>query len=367
MAKSALNRSFLTSGLVLLLLVIGAAFAGAEEVTTVNLLTYNQATVEIDATGFTAASSASTPMRDMRRAAEGRSSLYIEGDGARARQGTWLASTFVPDNRGTYTFSVYVYGKAGDQWFLTFEEKRNTGTTVVKEHVGEVFTLKGDGWERIWATATMEEGDSLGVVVRHAVAEPFQIWLDKFQLEMGDKPSEWQPPVTTKNLFTYNQATLEYDTRGHIPATGGGNAPTLERDTSVAWEGEASLKVTGDGSRVGQGLYTWSVFVPDIGGTYTASVYIKGTPGDQFYLAFEEKGPSGTGVQRTVNGDVFTLTSSDWERHSLTTNMVAGQTLGFLVRHATDTPFEVWLDGFQMEKGREATEWVPPAKPVAAQ
>src|SRR5690606_6424895 len=120
-----------------------------------------------------------------------------------------------------------------------------------------------------------------------ALAEPFEIWLDKFQLEMGDTPSEWQPPVKTKNLLTYNQATIEYDTRGHIPATGGGTAPTLERDTSVAWEGSSSLKVTGDGSRAGQGLYAWSVFVPNVAGTYTGSVYIKGTPGDQFYLAFE--------------------------------------------------------------------------------
>lgn len=342
------------------------AAAAAEDVTTVNLLTVNQANVETDVTGFTAASNAEAPVRDFRRALDGRASLYVAGDGARARQGVWLASAFVPDNRGTYTASVYIWGKAGDQWFMTIEEKQNTGTTVVKEHAGEVFTLKGDGWERIWVTAAIEAGDSLGVVVRHATAEPFEIWLDNFQLEMGSVPTEWQPPAVTKNLFTYNQATLAYDVRGHIPATGGGNPTVLERDTAVAWEGEASLKVTGDGSRAGQGIYTWSVFVPDPIGTYTASVYIKGKPGDQFYLTLEEKGPTGTGVQRTVTGEPFTLQSDGWERHSLTIQMRAGQTLGLTVRHATAEPFTVWLDGFQLEQGPAATEWVPPARPVPA-
>jgi len=234
----------------------------------------------------------------------------------------------------------------------------------VNNHYGETFTLSGDGWERIHATATMTEGDTLGVVIRNPEEEPFGFWVDQLQLELGDEPTPWQEPVQTKNLLNYNQATIAYNTSGFIPAKGSGYEPDLAVDDNVAWEGETSLRMENPGIGEGEGFYMWPAFVPDNRGTYTASMYIKGEPGTTLYFVLEEKGSAGTGAVRKVRGDNFTLSSNDWERHSITITMEEGETLTLTLRNAEFFPATVWIDGIQIEEGPEATEWVAPAKPV---
>lgn len=339
---------------------VSVALAEVEEPPVrVNLFTPNIASVETNTTGFTMTSGTSEMSRDATRALHGDASLRVVG--TKPNHGVWIASTFVPDNRATYTASAYIYGKEGDQFFIDFEEKRHTGTSVEKRHRGPVFTFESEGWHRVHHTATMEVGDSLGVVIRNAQEKDFEIWIDKLQLELGNEPTEWQEPVQTRNLFTYNQGTADVDTRGFIPAKGQGENPKLSFDPTVAWQGEGSLKVEGQGAGASEGFYMWSVFVPDARGTYTGSLYLKGTPGDRFYLVFEEKGKSGTGKVLESASEMFELQSDEWERFSFTVTMYAGQTLGFVLRHVEDEPFTVWVDGLQFEEGSAATRWVSPA------
>lgn len=349
----------------LLLLALGLVGAVASQAAdlerTVNLLTPNQAGVETNTVGFNTLAGTAI-LRDTSISREGSASLRVVGTGANGYAGIWMSSVFVPDNRGTYTFSVYAYGEAGTKLRLNIEEKGRTGTGVQKTHYKE-YVLKGDGWERLEVTATLDTGDSVGLAVQHPEAKAFQVWLDQFQLEIGDKATEWQAPVVTKNLLLYNQATFELDDRGINAATGGGNAPELVLDREVAWQGETSLKITGDGSARGQGIWLWPAFVPDNRGTYTASVYLKGTPGDQFFLAFEEKSGTGTQVINTINGEPITLKSSDWERITFTATMRLGESITVLLRHGLEAPFTVWVDGLQLEQGDTATPWTAPASP----
>lgn len=311
-------------------------------------------------TGFTMTAGTEEVELDTTRSLNGLASLRIVGSSA--KQGVWVASMFVPDNRETYTASAYIYGKKGDQFYIELQEKGPKGTGVEKSHNGDTFTLEGDGWERIHATATMEKGDSLGIVIRSAKKDhDFEVWVDQLQLELGSEPTAWEEPPLSRNLLTYNQATVEYDTRGFIGAKGSGEVPVMTLDTSEAWEGNSSLKVEGVGDGANEGYYMWSAFVPNERGTYTASLYLKGTPGDRFFLVLEEKGKAGTGKVEEHVGDVFELQSSDWERHSITATMQEGHTLGFVLRHADASPFTVWVDGLQLEEGSAATRWVAPS------
>ncbi len=338
------------------------AVAQADQ-SSVNLLTPNQATIEWDTGGFRPATGGGTQpavTQDTSRAWEGSASLHVKGDGSATRQGIWMASTFVPDHRASYTFSGYIYGEAGTEVMVTYEEKGANGAGVVIEHTSDVFVLTGE-WQRFTFTADMVAGDSLGVTVRHMKAEPFEFWLDGLQLEKGDSASAWQAPIQGKNLLTFNQATVETDTRGFVPATGGGRPTWLARDVQQAWEGEASLHIEGDGSAVGQGVWMWPAFLPDTRGVYTISLYVKGEAGDVFYLTAEEKGDMGTGLARAVNSEPVVLTGG-WDRLSVTIRMEEGTRLNPVLRHATDEPFNVWIDGIQIEQGPTATEWEAPPR-----
>lgn len=330
---------------------------------TKNLLFVNAASVETDTTGFSKGSSIPELDRDTSRSLHGDASLRLKGSAV--NQGTWMASVFAPDKNGTYTASTYVYGSEGDQFFMVLQEKNISGGGLIESYTGDTFTLEGDGWERIHVTATLSnnDGNSVGIVVRNAQGKNFEIWLDQFQLEFGNEPTSWEMPIVTKNLLTYNQGTAEIDHRGFIGGPGQGTAPELSIDGNEAIQGNSSLKVDWAGDGTGETFYLWPTDVQDKSGTYTASVYIKGTPGDRYQLTLEEKGAPFTGVSSRIVGPEFELASNDWERHSVTIKMSGGHTLGLLVKHMNVESTVAWFDGFQLEQGAARTQWVSPASP----
>src|SRR5690625_544314 len=154
-----------------------------KEVYTVNLLPPRVATFREDALGFTETAGTEEAVIDSTRARVGETSLRVKGNAR--NHGVWIASTFVPKQRSTYTASVYIYGSAGDEFYMQFQEKGQGGTGVEKNHSGETFKLKGDGWERIYVTETLDPpaGESLGIVIRSATDGNFEVWLDQLQLE----------------------------------------------------------------------------------------------------------------------------------------------------------------------------------------
>lgn len=338
-------------------------FVEGEESNVHNLLSANAADIETDLTGFMPASGVPELERDITKSRHGNASLRIKGTAI--NQGTWLASRFVPDKNNTYTASVYVYGSPGDQVFIQFEEKRLDGGGLIKRHDGDIFTLLGNRWERIHVTAALGEGDSVGIAVRNAQNQRFEFWLDQFQLELGNEPTQWKAPPVNKNLLTYNQASAEIDHRGFIATAGRGTQPRLTIDHDVSWEGNSSLKVDWIGDGSGEQYYLWPTEVPDQRGAYTASVYIKGTPGDRYQFTLEEKGVTFTGVVNREVGEEFELKTDDWERHDITINMSQGQTLGLLVRHMNVSATTAWFDGFQIEQGAAVTEWESPQPPYS--
>lgn len=163
----------------------------------------------------------------------------------------------------------------------------------------------------------------------------------------------------TTNLLTENQSNIETNINGFTGATGGGTLATRTRDTSVAWEGTASLKVVGDGSGGTQGVYT-DVRAPlTAGNTYTFSVRVKGTVGDRFFATIEEwSAATGGSNLGTTTGTTVTLTGG-WDL--LTVNATA-TTNGYAVctvRHANiNTAFTVWIDGLQLEQKAYATSFI---------
>lgn len=344
------------------ILACGTVSAAAQD-PALNLLTPNLADVIWDTGGFTGATGGGTTpslSRDTTVAWSGESSLRITGDGSRRGQGVWMSSIFVPDNRGTYTFSGYIKGTPGDSYYVAFEEKGPAGTGVQVTHEVAPFKIAGTDWQRFSATVTMETGDSLGVTVRHDTAAPFDVWLDGMQLELGQTATAWNAPRYTKNLVNYNQATVEYDARGLIGLAGA----TVSRDTTHSWEGAASLKVEGKGTADGQGIYMWPAFITKVGEPYTFSVYVSGQAGDVFYLTVEEKGHAGTGLQSTpATGTPFVLKGDGWERQSISFTAQSSQRVNLTLKHSTKAPFTLYVDGLQLEAGASATTWEAPAKP----
>ena len=110
-------------------------------------------------------------------------------------------------------------------------------------------------------------------------AQAVTFYLDAIQLEEGTLTT-WVPGGESAilieegatNLLTANQSDVEVDATGFLAV---GGATTLTRVTTEKWEGAASLQVVTNGSATYEGLYIQ--YPTSTGGTYTASVYIKGS------------------------------------------------------------------------------------------
>jgi hypothetical protein len=346
------------------MVLLGCSVVSGAEESGLNLLTPNQAFVGWDNGGFFGATGGGTTPAvtfDTASVTPGSGSIRIVGDGSKRGQGIWLASNFVPENRGTYTFSGYVKGQPGDSYYVAFEEKGPAGTGVQITQEKEPFTITGTDWERFSTTVTMQAGDSLGVTVRHNTATPFDVLFDNMQLELGSVATAWNAPKASKNMVLYNQATLAFDTRGLFTV---GKGTTASRDTAMVNMGDASLKVIGDGAVKDQGFSMWPSFIPNVGQPYTFSIYLYGQAGDEFYLVVDEKASNGTtAAGNAATGEKFTLKGNGWERQSITFQTKSNQRVQLLVKHSTAAPFAIWLSGLQLEAGSAATPWEAPAKP----
>lgn len=153
----------------------------------------------------------------------------------------------------------------------------------------------------------------------------------------------------TTNLLTANQSSVETDLTGFQTIVGG----TLTRDITTAWHGTACLKMVTPGVGVNEGFYTDFVAVA-ASGTYTASVWLKGSGVVRVYL--REQDSVGALIGDTLTADI-TLTNM-WTRHSIT--RVFGSTgvrAQIHVRTVATAAITYYADGLQLEQKPCATSW----------
>lgn len=184
--------------------------------------------------------------------------------------------------------------------------------------------------------------------------------LVKAQLKIGD--GDWQDIavdelIAQKNLLTTNQSNIEYSTNGFLAY--GHNiyaGATLERVSSLKWQGKTSLKITTNGNNPWQGVnvqHKQSLLAE----TSTFSFYLKAPQGTPLCVKIFDKENNNYPRNHSLN---FTA-SGDWERKSLTfkpSQDTKELNLQIGLNDSTDKT-RFYIDGLQLEKGNYATSWIP--------
>ena len=241
------------------------------------------------------------------------------------------------------------------------------------EDVSYRFTIKRAGTEDKWEF-TGSSAQDLTIPANNssnpvALAAPTQDWtppaageyiLVKAQLRLGEgtwQNVSYEQQEEIQNLLTANQSNAENNTSGF--ASYGVNTfagATLTRDSAEKWQGSYSLKVTTNGYSAWQGVNV-NYQGAALSGDLTFSFYIKAPQGTplrvKIYDNTNSNYPSGNALEFTASGN--------WERKSVTFTPSAGS--GNLALQITlnnyDTATAYYIDGLQLEKGDEATAWVP--------
>ena len=141
------------------------------------------------------------------------------------------------------------------------------------------------------------------------------------------------------NLLTANQSDVETDTTGF---TINGTA-TVTRVTTEHWRGAAALRVQTDTDNYG--VYVYNGVQP--AGTYTFSVYLKGT-GNVYLILYD-----GTNA---YYGATITLTST-WTKYSISGSMLNAIVIGHIRQLGAGTA-DIYCDGLQIEQKAYATSWI---------
>lgn len=170
----------------------------------------------------------------------------------------------------------------------------------------------------------------------------------------------------TKNLLTYNQATVETDTTGWVQGTG---TPTIARSTTQAAHGIASLSLTttaaGTASvTTGATGTPWTNSVPVTPGqtiTGVASVFTA-TAGRSAWITLYFQDAGGAQLGTSLAGNALALGTSTWTQVSMTGTVPANAVVARLVV-AVQTPAAAgevyYIDKAGVWKD-SSTDWVPP-------
>ncbi|HEY3364666.1 MAG TPA: LamG-like jellyroll fold domain-containing protein [Symbiobacteriaceae bacterium] len=154
----------------------------------------------------------------------------------------------------------------------------------------------------------------------------------------------------TSNLLSLNQSNVETDTSGFAL---GWASDTMQRDTTRAWQGMASLKVTllpASGVDYVQTSGGIGCLAPNT--VYTASAYIWADPGVGVSLYIQALG-FGLG-STTVTGN------GTWQRATLTFTTGSSICNSWIsVYNSSGAPTTFWLDGLQLEAKGFASRWIP--------
>lgn|GEM_PF-6821728 len=168
------------------------------------------------------------------------------------------------------------------------------------------------------------------------------------------------PEEGVTNLLTANQASVETDLTGLVIHGGG---TTLIRDTSVAWQGSASIRVVTDGAQNFQGIMS-DVLIPVAHSqTYTFSAWVRGS--GNIDLVIHEYTAAGV----LIAGSHSSMSAnSAWTRHSVTRTFGAtGERIRVLILTNPAQAVTFWADGLQLEQRPYATTWQLGGTPRAAE
>jgi hypothetical protein len=157
--------------------------------------------------------------------------------------------------------------------------------------------------------------------------------------------------VNPTNLLTKNQSDVETDATGFVIS--GGVGTTLARDTAVAWQGAASLKVTTPDATNWRGVRV-GPFTVEAGRTYHVSAHIIGAVGGE-----KIKLGGSTGGAWAFSSPTHTLTASP-QRYSASVAPATGSSnYYFEIGQSGAAASQTWfVDGLQVEKD-QLGRWVP--------
>lgn len=161
----------------------------------------------------------------------------------------------------------------------------------------------------------------------------------------------------TVNLLTPNQSNVETDTTGF--ASFGQDiyvGAALSRTTGEKWQGDSSLRVETNGYNYWQGAninYKGS----SLSGPLTFSFYIKAPQGTPLKVRVYDKANESYPTGGTLE---FTATGS-WERKTVafTPRRASGDLYLQIYLNNSNQATDFYLDGMQLEKGSNASVWLP--------
>jgi hypothetical protein len=157
----------------------------------------------------------------------------------------------------------------------------------------------------------------------------------------GQAAFVWQG---TTNVLTANQSSAETDLTGFTSV----NGAVLAQDSSYAWHGKYSVKVSTPGSVAGEGVKISFTGNPNT--VYTGSLYIRGNGTIQVQL-----------INGSIYGTVQTITlinNSQWQRLDNFSMFCNGGNVDLIISTTTPQQAIFWIDGIQVEAGIYSTPWM---------
>jgi hypothetical protein len=343
-----------------------------------NLLTANQASGTDtlgDTTGF--ASYNATLSRSTAWSAQGSGSLLVTPTGANPTvditpQGT-SGIPVVPGETVTGTFTARA-GTATGRTGVLFVAFYNSGGTWLSAPSTAV-TLSGstDSTATLTTVAPANAAYMGLTATSYTALTGETFYIDKAGLWEGTG-GQWAMPgqpilgltdAPVGNLLTANQASVETDTTGWAANTG---APTIERSTTRAVHGSASLKITSAGSGTAAVALTSNVayYAPvNPGDTYTATARLyaeTNTRTSSLYMTWYTS--AGAAIS---NSPVATVTATAGAWTSVNTTGVAPATAAyarlFVLFNSTAASDVFYLDCAGVWRGTGGT-WAMPGIPI---
>ncbi|MGB9781472.1 MAG: hypothetical protein ACPLXA_00715 [Moorellaceae bacterium] len=148
----------------------------------------------------------------------------------------------------------------------------------------------------------------------------------------------------TANVLTANQSSAETDLTGYVA----GKGATLAQDTSYAWHGTKSVKVTTPGLVAGEGVRV--SFTGSANTVYAGQVRIRGSGTVQVQLI-----DTANKIYGTVK--TIALTNNAWQEINNVVVYCGGGNVDFLITTTTAQAVTFWVDGLQVEAGSYSTPW----------
>lgn len=280
-----------------------------------NLLTSNQASVEVDTTGFNNPFQC-TLARSTAQYSIGSASLAATATAASMAFYTPIGTAGVPASPGE-TFTAVVSAKAGAGSASIYVGIRfyNSGASL-GDNAGTSTTVSTSAWTQLTATATAPANTTHATLfVVGAVTNANVYYFDQFGLWRGTDTS-WAPPYHPDgvNMLTPNLASIETDATGF-----GYNVVTGAKTTAKFLNGTSSLAVTSTGAGTAQVYNTTGVPI-EPGREYTVTVSgltASITRSAQASLWFYDS----TGVYVSGSQALSTaanLSTTEWKNYSVT-------------------------------------------------